>query len=81
MDLVTTVPCRQPLPALSEEEVEWLYRHHRIDTAYRKPEPCVKCRHEQTKILSSSEISIEYSSFRVNSIVKKREREFPRYVR
>ena len=71
VDLVSTVPCRKPLPTLSSEERTYLYKIYGFDEDLIAPEPCEACNIESDKLkLGASYDGIEYGAKRIKSLLE-----------
>jgi hypothetical protein len=67
--LISTVPCRQPLLSLSEEERQYLLEQSSFNTDLCRPIPCEQCQVEEQKLLKDS--SVVYGSNRVRQVLLK----------
>jgi hypothetical protein len=65
--LISTVPGRVPLPALSLAEREWLYRNSQRDMDYNVGRPCDKCVLAASRLQASR---IQYGSLRIKEVLQ-----------
>ena len=67
--LISTVPCRKPLPTLSSEEKKMLYQLHGYDMDLVNAQPCEKCVLESQKLNLGTSTDVCYGSKRVRSLL------------